>query len=630
MYLSKFTLHNYKAFYETQELSFQPGFNIIVGQNNAGKTALLEALTLNIQPKPHWSEKTVPRLGLVPAHESWASVQLTTSGSELAALMQERDFPSQFHLFEAQGRTHEETLQDLEAWIQHVAQVKISISVGRTVADTTQILPVPYSITSGKMSIGVYRRTSGKGWAFQGLDQKGLKNDGWHSLTSAILSVYKKRVYRFNAERMNVSKCAFGHQMQLKPDASNLPEAISTMYSERPIVREHFNELVSLVFPQIKQVVAQNRQGNELEIMLWTADPKRHDLAISLSECGTGIGQVLAILFVVLTSDSPRTLIIDEPQSFLHPGATRKLIEILKTFPQHQYFISTHSPDIIAATNPQSITLLKFEDDQSIATPMNADDTQQLRQTLDELGVRLSDVFGMEKILWVEGPTEELCFPLILERMRRKSTQGDVTPTGEKDASASWQRSGLATRILAVQHTGDLEGKHAKLVFDLYKRLSGGNSLLPPAVGFIFDREGKTDQQMQDIQRQAGSKVHFLERPMYENYLLHPEAIAAVANGLPGFQKQPLTPERVREWIGENQDTYRMRGPNAKAGVPVSLENLHAANLLTALFDELSEHREEYKKTRDSVALTRWLLENDPSALKEVETLLVEMMAGEG
>jgi AAA15 family ATPase/GTPase len=47
MYLSKFQLFNYKSFLDSGLLDFTPVINIIVGQNNSGKTALLEALALN-------------------------------------------------------------------------------------------------------------------------------------------------------------------------------------------------------------------------------------------------------------------------------------------------------------------------------------------------------------------------------------------------------------------------------------------------------------------------------------------------------------------------------------------------------------------------------------------------------
>jgi predicted ATPase len=102
-------------------------------------------------------------------------------------------------------------------------------------------------------------------------------------------------------------------------------------------------------------------------------------LAFSLSDCGTGTGQVLAILYAVLASPEPRQIIIDEPQSYLHLGAAKKLIQILKQFPQHQYFIATHSAEIIAATNPSTIVKLRYEDGETQASMMNAKDIKEQR-----------------------------------------------------------------------------------------------------------------------------------------------------------------------------------------------------------------------------------------------------------
>ena len=38
-------------------MEFTPGINIIVGRNNAGKTSLLELLTLKLENQPHKSLK---------------------------------------------------------------------------------------------------------------------------------------------------------------------------------------------------------------------------------------------------------------------------------------------------------------------------------------------------------------------------------------------------------------------------------------------------------------------------------------------------------------------------------------------------------------------------------------------
>lgn len=60
MYLSEVQIFNYKSFVKSEPLEFLPGINIIVGQNNSGKTALLEALALNFIDVPHRSIKTLP------------------------------------------------------------------------------------------------------------------------------------------------------------------------------------------------------------------------------------------------------------------------------------------------------------------------------------------------------------------------------------------------------------------------------------------------------------------------------------------------------------------------------------------------------------------------------------------
>jgi predicted ATP-dependent endonuclease of OLD family len=167
-------------------------------------------------------------------------------------------------------------------------------------------------------------------------------------------------------------------------------------------------------------------QADQLEIRVWFIDPitEREDLAIALSQCGTGVGQVLAILYILITSQEPRIIIIDEPQSFLHPGAAKKLIEILREFPQHQYFISTHSPEIISSANPSKIVKLQYEDCETKASLIDSRETAEQRSLLAEIGVRLSDVFGADNILWVEGPTEERCLPLILNNLAKKPLRG--------------------------------------------------------------------------------------------------------------------------------------------------------------------------------------------------------------
>ena len=366
-----------------------------------------------------------------------------------------------------------------------------------------------------------------------------------------------------------------------------------------------FNRYVSIIFPQIKQISIS--QGANVEIKVWHVDPStmRDDLSFPLSACGTGIGQVLSIVFVVLTANYPRIIIIDEPQSFLHPGAAKKLIEILKElgkdkrFQEHQYIISTHSPTIIAAAEPATITMLKYtEDCETKVFTMDSKDTKELRYLLDEVGVRLSDVFGMDKILWVEGPTEEKCYPQIITKILNKSLRG--------------------IQILAIKNTGDLEGKRAHIIFDVYDKLSGSQNLFPPAIGFVFDKEERTEQQMEDLRKRSSNPVEFLPRRMYENYLLDSDAIASVVNELDEGKENVITFSDVEIILEE----YKKVGFK-KGALDDSL--IDGANTLKHIFSNLTECRVEFSKTRDSVKLTEWLIVNKPESLKDISDILAKL-----
>jgi hypothetical protein len=231
----------------------------------------------------------------------------------------------------------------------------------------------------------------------------------------------------------------------------------------------------------------------------------------------------------------------------------------------------------------------------------NLDDQRRL---LAELGLNLSDVFGADKVLWVEGPTEERCFPVILDHLNCSSP---------------------AISIASVIATDDLTGRspRAKLSWDVYKKLSNGNALIPPALAFSFDREGRSPTEMEDLVRMSGGLVKFLPRRMYENYVLHAEAVADV---LKATAEQTISKDTVRQWMLAQKESGKY-----SSGKPKNDEewfaNVDASNLLHDLFSELTEAKVEFRKTEHSLALTKWILENDPEYLAELYSFLQSLIS---
>ena len=311
-----------------------------------------------------------------------------------------------------------------------------------------------------------------------------------------------------------------------------------------------------------------------------------------------GVGQVLAILCVAMTVKSG-VIVIDEPNSFLHPGAAKKLVQILLQYDQHQYVLATHSADLISTAKPDIVHLVRWEDGESKIERVEATKVNDLRDILTEIGVSFSDLFGYDRAIWVEGPTEEICFPLILEKLLKRVELGLI--------------------FVAVRNTGDFERKRdrKKLIWDIYEKLSSGALLLPSAVAFSFDREERNERDIQDLERQSKGRAHFISRLTYENFLIDPDAIAALLNSLPRESKPAVTPEQVTEWLKDNGGRFGADW-NGDLTNTAWLTKVHAPTLLKKLLNELSSPGDNFEKISHSKFLTQWLIDNRPNALADI------------
>src|SRR2546427_2925835 len=563
MYIASFKIENYKSFRTTPEIPLTPGFNVIVGQNNVGKTALVEALRLTFPQNQHRSLQTVPVRNTPITGASTVTASLQLSRDEVLHYLTRQ---GTFYVPIDAGRRPAELAQTLGAAIRDTNTLRTVLHNGGVATARFIGLPVgpeanrcaQLRVTPGGSIEAVSDGTSGVG-----------ENQRFEARVADLAKT--ERVYAFNAERFRIGTSTSGANTTLSPNASNLPEVLENLQGRNPIRFTRFSGHVRTIFPVVRDVSVRPIGGNNVQILIWTTDPKteRDDLAVTLEESGTGIAQVLAILYVVLNADLPHVILIDEPQSFLHPGAVRKLIEILKQHSQHQFVITTHSPTAVTPSDPDVLLLLRLREAETVIERLDVAEAGSLRTFLAEIGARLSDVFGADNILWVEGRTEEECFPKLLRRRGRPL---------------------LGTAIVGVLQTGDFEGRRSRTTVEVYERLSRGSGLLPPAIAFIFDREGRSAAEQEDLRRRG--KIHFTPRRMYENYLLNPAAIAAITSDIVDFRTPPLTEGAVLEWLDQNRwNTRYFEALPLERTFDAWLRQVHGAKLLADLFSQLSEHR---------------------------------------
>jgi ABC-type ATPase involved in cell division len=594
MHIQRLRVLNYKSFRDSGFIEFGPSFNVIVGQNNSGKTALLEALGLHMgENKPH-------RRGAVPAdhpfdQHSHFEFSLTATGVELVDALVRKE-----------GIGYRERLEQMKNGSVSANETKVGI----VSCDLTTNRGGDWQVRGDgthypPLFLTAFGRFASQDEAISGAQVFHVFSDPARSqLTSTLWHGFSPRIYAFKAERLNVSAYHLAMESVLQPNASNLPAVLADLFNKKPDMTRRFNQAVSQVLPSIQLVQSRNI-GNQYRIFIQNRgiDPDRDDLSYSLEDCGAGVGQVLAILYVAMTMP-PSVIIIDEPNSFLHPGAAKKLLQILASY-EHQYIISTHSTDIISSVEPTTLHLVQWADGESMVTPLDIGDLADLRLVLSEVGIGLSDVFAADRIIWVEGKTEEICFPLLVKARNSKMPIG--------------------TSFLGLRNTGDLDSKKtdAQKVLHLYTKLGEANGIMPSALAYSLDKELRSEREVADLRRQFQGKLHFLPRRCFENYLLDPEAITAVLSELTsdGFA---ISCASVQGWLTQNGGTFHPdRSGFDDADFVLKVD---AARLLSSLFSALSQTTVSFDKVRHSVALTKWLLEHKPAALDELTAYVIELL----
>lgn len=437
------------------------------------------------------------------------------------------------------------------------------------------------------------------------------------SVPSILSSICGKDMFNFSAERLNVGASGFGNVRRLSHNADNLPAFLHTLMGERGSITDRLKDHLRAIFPTFGNLTIRSNPANGLaEILIWpTTAMEQPELAFPLSESGTGLGQVIAILSVVMTT-TESVIIIDEINTFLHPGAVKALLRLFQTeYSQHQYIISTHSPEVISFSNPSTLHLVQRRGYRSSARALSLGEVRELREVTQELGISMADVFAADRILWVEGTTEEFCFPEIYRFATQKAL-----PAGYK--------------IHAVPDTGRLTaGKNTGLVFEIYRKLSDSTAPLVSDVKFSLDAEKFSEKDKKNFDGASGGRVEFLPRRHLECYLIHPQSILDFIADKDHFKPRdaaPLTPGEVATTLMRLAAEMKFKIPEwqGKLDDVVWLTRVDAANLIKAVCEEISEARVTFNKNLDSLALLRLVIRNNASQLKELCDYVCRLVDG--
>lgn len=343
-------LFNYRCF-ENTTIQFK-NISAIVGKNNAGKSSLIEALrmvAMSVRKCTHTTYRDLPK--------------------EFGRPIREQGFRLEVEKLKIDLRGVVYRYEDVNAQVQAVFEnnVKIYIYANKSYA---------YAVVYDK---------NGKCIRNRGMALKAIE------FSVSILpqiGLIKENEKRLAIETVDKDKETYLSSRHFRNE----------IYNYKSDYWDEFVELAENTWSGLRINAIEYEPISDI-LALYICDT---DFYAEIGLMGSGLQMWLQIMWFLARTKENVTVILDEPDVYMHPDLQRKLIRLVKRR-YSQVIIATHSIEIISELDPKNIITLEKKN-----RKMNyATDLQAVQKIIDDIGtvsnlalMRLGDV---RKCLFVEG-----------------------------------------------------------------------------------------------------------------------------------------------------------------------------------------------------------------------------------
>lgn len=417
MYVASLKIENFRQFGENEhavEFVFSPGFNLLVGENDAGKTTVVDALRHLL-----WTtSQDYHRLTVDDFHVSGAERAETLS---ISAILRGLTTPEQATFLEYLTTSPGET-----------PHLSVSLTASRLDGGTA---------AKGRIAVSFRAGALGSGPPIEGTIREFLRTTYLRPLRDAEAELTAGRGSRLSQILASHPEFAGQHVSDyqdggpppatlvgIMAQAEALIQANPVVTSVRDTINREFLASLSLAADPLAAAISVARRTDLQQVLekLELALGSRAGVQLPTRR-GLGLNNVLFMateLLLLGAAEGMPLLLIEEPEAHLHPQMQLRLMELLelrsKPGPGRvQVIATTHSPALAAKADIEAITLLAdhkaFPLDHK-STALEKADYAFLRRFLD---VTKANLFFARSVIIVEGDAENILLPALAEGLGR-------------------------------------------------------------------------------------------------------------------------------------------------------------------------------------------------------------------
>ena len=212
-------------------------------------------------------------------------------------------------------------------------------------------------------------------------------------------------------------------------------------------------------------------------------------------------------------------IVVEYPELFLHPSLQKTASKILyRLSKKNQVIFTTHSPNMVSNfTRGQICQMILDEEGYSIAR-QNAD----IDDILDDLGYSANDFLNVDFVFIVEGKQDKTRFPLLLEKY-----YPDVYDEEGNLSRISIITTNSCTNIKTYANLKYMNQLYLKDQFLMVRDGDGkdGEALAEQLCEYYRERNKQDIDKLPEVQRQ---NVLILKYYSFENYFLNPEVMTQI------------------------------------------------------------------------------------------------------